>query len=91
MLAAAIGRPWNSRQGFLSWSIPTAHLTLAPASCGSSSEDEEEGEMRHGRNDSAAMGQSSLSVMVTVPCLFNFVNYVVRENGRNILVVVPAY
>jgi hypothetical protein len=32
--------------------------------------------MRHGRNDSAAMGQSSLSVMVTVPCLCVFVNYV---------------
>jgi hypothetical protein len=25
--------------------------------------------MRHGRNDSAAMGHIRLSVMVTVPCL----------------------
>jgi hypothetical protein len=68
-LAAAAGRPWNSSCGFFSWSIPTAHLTLALVSCGSSSEDEAEAGMRHGRNDSAAMGHIRLSVMVTVPCL----------------------
>jgi hypothetical protein len=69
MLVAAIGSPWNSRRGVLSGSIPTAHLTLAPVGCGSSSEDEEEEGMRHCRNDSAAMGAAVLSVMVTVPCL----------------------
>jgi len=55
--------------------MPTAHLTLAPAIGGSSSEDEEEEGMRHGKKDSAAMGHVSWSVTVTVPCLWILVNY----------------
>ena len=70
MLAAAIGSPWNSRRGFFSWSIPTAHRTLAPRSCCSVSE-EEEGMMRHGRNATAWMGTICLSVTVTVPSLLS--------------------